>query len=383
MEDLTSEQKRVFNKFLKIFSKADSLGKLDDFLKLVEEQKIQEVLDEINQLRREMQGDASQNEMSIKEAIEDIRVAQKKIDEVYRKIFDTSQEDGTYQSSVLNEMDKIKNFMSAIQKDYDRFYGEQGLIVKLEEACKKIESNQDKIKKFESYYSKVFEGIPASENNQGKPSLEEFLNQKKQDFEEILETENRELEKSKQELQELIDKKTKQIDELLPGAASAGLATAYRQEKENIQRELKKWGRIFWVSIGCFLVCFGIYFWVTFDESFSYVAFLRSLPIWIFSGFFTFHSTKQLAEYKRLASEYAHKEALSTTYTGYEKAIKESENDELKNKLLEIMIQCASFNPSSTLGKTQGEHPVSSIIKNVALKQRQSNEEKNSKSNAG
>lgn len=53
------------------------------------------------------------------------------------------------------------------------------------------------------------------------------------------------------------------------------------------------------------------------------------------------------------------------------KPLRRSKNDDLKNKLLEIMIKCASFNPSNTLGQTQGEYPTEYIARK---KSEQSNE---------
>lgn len=352
MEELTKEQKRMFDRFIKVFSTEDSLKSLDKLLTSFENQEIKNTLNEIKEIQEKMQENKENGEMSIKEAVRDIHIAQKDIDELYWKIFDL-KEGGKNTSSVLNEIETIKQFAIKMRESYHRFYDTQdsegnitkGLITKLDEACKKIEENQDKFDKIDKYYIELFEGIQADENGNGKkPSLEKFI----EDF--------------KTQSQSLIEDKRKLINQLLPGATSAGLASAYQKEKQNIEAKLNGWQKIFWGSVITFIICFGAYFWKTFDEGFTYVSFLKSLPFWVFSGFFTFFSTKQISEYKRLVSEYAYKEALNATYVGYEKAIKDSDNQELKDKLLEIMIQTAEFNPSATLSKIHGEHPVSSFI---------------------
>lgn len=58
-----------------------------------------------------------------------------------------------------------------------------------------------------------------------------------------------------------------------------------------------------------------------------------------------------------MASEYAYKQRLNQTYKGYETQIKETNNEELKNKLLKIMLDSAEYNPSMTLDKKKGEIP--------------------------
>lgn len=385
MEELTKEQKRIFNRFIKVFATEESLRNLDKLLTSFENQEIKNTLNEIKEIREKMQGNKESEKMSIQEAIDNIYLSQKKIDEVYWKIFDL-EEDDKNKSSVLNEIESIKQLAVKMRESYYRFYDTQdsegnvtkGLITKLDEACKRIEGNQDKLDKIDKYYAELFEGIQADENGAGgRPSLVDFIKEKQTamtDFltkqKEIFEITLKEKRESYKTLlsnfetqsQDLIINKKRLIDELLPGATSAGLASAYQKERQNIEKKLKGWQWIFSISIVVFLLCFGVYFWKTFDESFTYVSFLKALPFWVFSGFFTFFSTKQISEYKRLASEYAYKEALNATFVGYEKAIQESDNQELKERLLKTMIQAAEFNPSTTLSKAHGEHPISSFV---------------------
>lgn len=89
------------------------------------------------------------------------------------------------------------------------------------------------------------------------------------------------------------------------------------------------------------------------------------MPFLIFSGFFTYYSTKQIAEHKRIASEYAYKQRLNQTYKGYEIQIKKTNNDALKNQLLKIILDSAEYNPSITLDKEKGETPSLSFIEKL------------------
>ena len=150
------------------------------------------------------------------------------------------------------------------------------------------------------------------------------------------------------------------IENLLPGAASAGLADAYKREKEENEKEVSFWNKTFLGAILSFIILFIIYFLISFRDDFTYMSILRILPLWIFSGFFIFYSTKQIAEYKRMAGEYAHKQRLNQTYMGYKKET-EASNQVLKEKLIDIMLDSAKSNPSKIFNP-KGETPNLDIL---------------------
>ena len=290
MKDLTPEQQKLFEQFIEILKNEESMNILESILNLNKENKLKEVLNNIN------------------------------------------------------EIEKACEYANELRSEHDYFYGtkddkgdvtQQGIITKLQEACEKIEQNKGKIGKIEEFYTRVFEGIKDESGKMIKFSLENE-----------------------------IESYSKKINELLPNATSAGLASAYKQEKEYIETKITFWNKVFSFSIVLFILVFGGYFYLTFQDGFSYISFLRAIPIWIFSGFFTFYSTKQIAEYKRMASEYAHKQTLNATYTGYQNQINEIGGDKLEERLLEIMLDSAKLNPSETLG-SKGEIPSLSVMEKI------------------
>ena len=107
--------------------------------------------------------------------------------------------------------------------------------------------------------------------------------------------------KYEQDFTNLYQDKKELIETLMPGAASVGLASAYQKEKDKIQESIKSWNSIFKCSVVIFILVFALYFWLSFDEKFSYVSFLKSLPLWIFSGFFSFYLTR--SEERRVGKE--------------------------------------------------------------------------------
>lgn len=375
MENLTKEQKKLFYKFIKNIKDENSLKQLEQFLDLIENNAIQNSLKDIAEFNSVYKGNGNNEEMSIKDMIEDIKIGQKDIDEIYWKIFDI-QSDNKNESSALIEIEKAKEYANKMQNDYMKFYDQdhqgnitEGIISKLKQACNDIETNKDKIKKFEEFYNEIFVGIKADENGKGgKLSLKDRLNEQKTEINNLISSKKQELGNClndyKDKFENLYKEKNNEINELLPGATSKGLANAYKDEKEDMQKNIKWWNYVFVGSIVVFILAFLVYFIFSFYENFTYINFLRAFPFLFFSGFFTYYSTKQIAEYKRIASEYAYKQRLNQTYKGYETQIKEANNEELKNQLLRIMLDSAENNPSKILDK-KGEIPSLSVIEKM------------------
>ncbi|EGQ2263138.1 hypothetical protein I2554_001604 [Campylobacter coli] len=375
MENLTEEQKKLFYKFIKNIKDENSLKQLEQFLDLIENNAIQNSLKDIAEFNSVYKGNGNNEEMSIKEMVEDIKISQKDIDEIYWKIFDI-QSDNKNESSALIEIEKAKEYADRIKSDYEKFYDQnaqgnvtKGIISKLEQACGDIEENKDKIKEFEEFYNKIFIGVEADENGKnGKLSLEKYLDEKRTEINNLISSKKQELGNClndyKDKFENLYKEKNDKIDELLPGATSKGLAEAYKDEKEDMQENIKKWNGIFIGSIVLFITLFVIYFIISLNKDFTFASFFRAFPFLFFSGFFTYYSTKQIAEYKRIASEYAYKQRLNQTYKGYETQIKEANNEELKNQLLRIMLDSAENNPSKILDK-KGEIPSLSVIEKM------------------
>ncbi|EAJ5550654.1 hypothetical protein DED70_08775 [Campylobacter coli] len=380
MENLTEEQKKLFYKFIKNIKDENSLKQLEQFLDLIENNAIQNSLKDIAEFNSVYKGNGNNEEMSIKDMIEDIKISQKDIDEIYWKIFDVRSEgeNEKNKSSALIEIEKAKEYANKMQNDYMKFYDkkdsqgnitEEGIISKLKQACNDIETNKDKIEEFEEFYNKIFIGVEADENGKGgRLSLEKYLDEKRTEINNLISSKKQELGNClndyKDKFENLYKEKNDKIDELLPGATSKGLAEAYKDEKEDMQENIKKWNGIFIGSIVLFITLFVIYFIISLNKDFTFASFFRAFPFLFFSGFFTYYSTKQIAEYKRIASEYAYKQRLNQTYKGYETQIKEANNEELKNQLLRIMLDSAENNPSKILDK-KGEIPSLSVIEKM------------------
>ena len=160
MEELTQEQKILFDKFIKALKDKQSMSSLQTLFSLLEENKIQDIVNKINEINQAYNGNKEKDSMSIKELREDIETIQKRLDEIFWKIFQKN-ENGDVESQALIDIQDAHNKAKKMQESYQRFYDmqdsqgniTQGIITKLTEACQQIEQNKDKIAKLQNFYT--------------------------------------------------------------------------------------------------------------------------------------------------------------------------------------------------------------------------------------
>jgi hypothetical protein len=167
-----------------------------------------------------------------------------------------------------------------------------------------------------------------------------------------------------------------QIESLLPGATSAGLATAYKEMKDSFDKPIRNSSRLFYWSIG-FIVLFSVVLaidhigtngltifhlsdWNSVLRSFAYKA-----PIYLPLLWLAYYASKRRSECQRLQQEYAHKEALAKSYNSYRKQIEdlgETDNVLLKH-LMQSAIDAIAYNASRTLdGKHGDKMPMQEVV---------------------
>jgi len=173
-----------------------------------------------------------------------------------------------------------------------------------------------------------------------------------------------------------------QIESLLPGATSAGLATAYRKMKDSFVAPIAKMSKIFYGAI-VFLVLFSLIFMVkeigpyyiqfslvtTWDEIARNL--INKLPIYIPIVWLAFYASKRRSEYQRLQQEYAHKEALASSYDSYKKQIADLDDSdgEMQKAFIMKAVDAIAYNASATLDRKHGDRPpLQEIIEKTADK---------------
>ena len=167
-----------------------------------------------------------------------------------------------------------------------------------------------------------------------------------------------------------------QIESLLPGATSAGLATAYMQMRNSFSVPVRNANRIFYASVaglvfvGLLMNVDRIWLWgISFQHPANWLsalqAFVHKLPllgplIWL-----AYYASKRRSEFQRLEQEYAHKQALAMSYESYRKQIQDlgSEDDALMKDLLAKAVEAIAFNASASLdGKHGDKIPIQELL---------------------
>jgi hypothetical protein len=318
-------------------------------------------------------------------SVEEINSMKEEIDEFNTKILVGYEDEESYK-------DQFNDLLEAIQEMHEKIVEynielnigteeELPIVKEISEARASIMSidlsmdqiqtdNDSKLKELNKFYIRIF-GNMDEETNEREGGLKQELNDKLERLESF---------KTLQELK--YNTLNKEIESLLPGANSAGLATAYLDLKESFDAPIKNYGRMFYLSI---ILLFIVAAFTVIDtiswtsikltniESFTnfFANFIFKLPLILPILWLALFASKRRSESSRLQQEYAHKEALAKSYINFKKQIVEldSADPELMKKLLESTINTVTFNASSTLDKKHGDNmPMQEIVDKVLTK---------------
>lgn len=354
----------VQKRLISVFKDETKISALSRLLDMIENNSFATAISNIENFYTNY-GDFATKKEEIDKILNDVKASKEKINDAYKEIYDINDDKTELKdsSNILNNLRQANNDAVEIRKTYINFYGQkdsegnqiQGIVSKLESACSEIEESEDKINELKDFYGEVFNGITDdSDPKNNKKSWVDLLDEKKEYV-------NNMIEQGENDFKNLKNK----INSLLPGATSAGLARAYMRQRRITEKKVEKWNRIFYLAIVTFAAVFLFYFALAiYLNTFSFVDFFKSLPLWVFSGFFIYYSTQQISEYKKTADEYRHKEALASSYIGFERLIVESGNTELRDKLLEIATDAIGVNPSDRINSS-GQIPSLTFLEKI------------------
>ncbi len=169
-----------------------------------------------------------------------------------------------------------------------------------------------------------------------------------------IQTINEQKDKQQQDFEELMTK----INTLLPGAASVGLAHAYKTQKDSYKGGGILWPTVFIIAVGA-IVAVGV---VSFSDittaptlEEAVVKLIARLPYYLAAVWLAAFASRRQSQNKRLQQEYAHKETLALSLQGYKREIEELGNPTLMTKLMDSVVEMVGFNPSTTLDGKHGD----------------------------
>ena len=216
-----------------------------------------------------------------------------------------------------------------------------------------IRASRDSIEKIQQEIAVLKEKFVEMQNDWGK-RFENLQNEHENQLQELYDNFDHELsnlsQKKQQELSELnkkylseFESRTKEIESLLPGATSVGLASAFADRKNDIQKNKNWWITLLIVSI-LLLVCFGVFSFTPWGNK---IGMASSLPgrVIIVAGLILLEefARRNFNIISRLAESYAYKEALAKSYFGYKKQMEEipmpSRNETEKNMGHSVLME--------------------------------------------
>lgn len=278
-----------------------------------------------------------------------------KIKELHKEFNDIHSEIKNYHKTLFGEKEDEKSSIKhQISDALSKATSTKG---KIDE---ELSDAKDKISYLKTFYTAVF-GKEDKESGKIEGGLKLEIQEKRDKYNALLE----------------------EVEGLLPGAVSAGLASAYKQVKDSFKEPLRRNNNIFYFSLfSLFVVSFfmitkqftifplQIVFEDVLSEPTKMVSlFLYKLPLIIPIVWLAIYSSKRRSEIQRLYQEYTHKEAIAKSYQGFKKQISElQESDDLMKKLLDTAISAIADNASSTLDKKHDEKTPASEIVNSLFK---------------
>lgn len=285
---------------------------------------------------------------------------------------------------VRRTVSEIQAHSSEIQATHDRLtVGPSSTVAEIGTAETQIREMRDRLKALtesadaehkdlELFYARIF-GKPADDDSGRrdgglKAELDDRLNQ---------------LSTFEKEHRTRHDAMFAKVEALLPGAASAGLASAYKTMKDSFATSVSRYTRAFYGALGLLLV--GGLTVVTDSVSFSplqiklvqshdWQEMLRSMltrvPVIIPLVWIAVFSATRRSQYERLQQEYAHKESLASSYESYKKQLQDLKvnAEELQQALIAKAIDAIAYNASVTLdGKHAEKPPVVQLLEKLSL----------------
>lgn len=173
-----------------------------------------------------------------------------------------------------------------------------------------------------------------------------------------------------------------EIESLLPGATSAGLASAYRSLKEKFSNPIRFYTALFYGALLLLVIAamimstqelrfspFSIKFIEIEEWDYVLKALMFKAPFILPAVWLAIFSSTRRSQYERLQQEYAHKEALAKSYEGYKKQILDlkGESEELQRALISKSIDSIAYNASVTLdGKHEEKSPIHQLFEKLS-----------------
>ena len=346
---------------------------------------IDKIINDIGNSSKQMLTQAEENNISVEEVLTSVKKHAEEIESTRDALLGDDENPG-----ISKELEKIHSDATVKYDELSSYYNDtlvgsaktlstkQEILDAKDEALSQKESIleirdqvTDEVESLEEFHEKMFGKADANGERSGGLSY---------DFDQRV----LELGKFEKEQRTKYIALNSEIETLLPGATSAGLATAYKNLKVSFNDPIKNANRIFFVAVG--LMIFGAFYTTVESVGWFYISFLKvsdwsdtfktlahKIPYFAPVIWLGYYATKRRSEFQRLQQEYAHKEALASSYHSYKQQLKDldSEDSEMQKAFIIKAIDSMAHNASETLDGKHGDkmpaHELLELLKSDTL----------------
>lgn len=365
------------------------------------------VLDSFDVDSKKILDDLQERYSSIEDGYNKIDPLNKELVKLFDKYFN---EEETLEEEITNILNKLKSVYSDMEEYHELVLGEdvddslsRQLSSQLEYSQitaknikKLLDQSQQEIEELQEFYQSVFGSVELDGDEEVEVAglkqeiksklkhLDDLRVSNDKAFKELKEAREKQLDDLEKGHSDKYDALNKQIEGLLPGATSAGLATAFNDLKRTFKWPLIGYNMFFYISV--VLLGAGAIFSVveSYDLSTHSAVFVSIKDINELAGYFLvklpliapaiwliLFTSKRRSEVQRLHQEYAHKEAVAKSYENFKRQIDlltdADQKELLTEKLLAAAIDTVSKNASETLDKKHGDKmPAHEVIDKAA-----------------
>jgi hypothetical protein len=160
------------------------------------------------------------------------------------------------------------------------------------------------------------------------------------------------------------DKQLDAIKEALPGAVSAGLASAFDKRRQTFLKPCKRWQ---WIFVGSVIVLAGIAL-ASLVEVYSHegtITYQQLLVLWVsripFAAalvWLAMHASRESALAKRLEEDYGFKASVASSFEGFQEQMKVIGNASAGNEPLKTLCDATLDRITSPPGRIYEKHPL-------------------------
>jgi hypothetical protein len=340
---------------------------------------------------RAIKDGTAQAQEAVKQTLADARERMLALAEIEQRIrafnaylFESSAGSVPTEQHVKRMVEQVRTFHDEVEELHESLLGssdstsmkvdafEREMAKALERLATMITSATTERKDLHAFYVRIFGPEPADDDEVRQGGLKDELDTRMRQLAQVEE----------EQLTRHTTLFTK-IEALLPGATSAGLASAYKKLKDDFETSIRRYTQAFYMSLfvlaigGLVVVTDSVTFWppsVKFVQAHDWQGLLQTLltrlPVVLPVVWLAIYSATRRSQYERLQQEYAHKEAFASSYESYKKQLQDLkvDADALQRELIAKAIEAIAFNASKTLdGNHLEKPPAAQLLDKLSL----------------